>query len=397
MCKTLALLSGKGGSGKTTLALSMATLLSSCGIKVLLIDCDLSTNGATYFYEERLAAERNRVTSFYDLLCGNSKNKKRGIEISASYHFMPSITQISNHEIQKDVDIGRNLSLVWGEVSQKYDVVLFDCQAGYTEVLKVILPVTDISLIVMETDSISSAAIRSLYLKIGDIINEKKLYQVFNKASQEEYDIYSKVSGGTVFTNLDTILFDWKIRKAFAVSQIPDLENTSANYGTQIYNLCKLLFANPEIQKKLGEFEIKLKLQMYRQKETETLEKIDSLGKQMKKKRQSVSRRYIYMMLLVCTIISCVVFAVGISNYNGVEKTTLYMLLPIVISAGSLLISGMSVIDSTKDKDLDTMEMRSLEKALIETREQIECIQHSIVQKAKRIEGAVRKYKRDTL
>ena len=43
MSKILALLSGKGGSGKTTLALSMASMLSNCGIRVLLVDCDLST------------------------------------------------------------------------------------------------------------------------------------------------------------------------------------------------------------------------------------------------------------------------------------------------------------------------------------------------------------------
>ena len=44
---------GENGSGKTTLALSMASLLSRCGIKTLLVDCDLSTNGATYFYEDK--------------------------------------------------------------------------------------------------------------------------------------------------------------------------------------------------------------------------------------------------------------------------------------------------------------------------------------------------------
>lgn len=49
MSTAIAFLSGKGGSGKTTLALSMADLMSKCKIKTLLIDCDLSTNGATYF------------------------------------------------------------------------------------------------------------------------------------------------------------------------------------------------------------------------------------------------------------------------------------------------------------------------------------------------------------
>lgn len=61
MCKTVSFLSGKGGSGKTTLALSMASMLSRFGIKVLLIDCDLSTNGATYFYEEKLSSKKNQI------------------------------------------------------------------------------------------------------------------------------------------------------------------------------------------------------------------------------------------------------------------------------------------------------------------------------------------------
>ena len=34
MSKVLALLSGKGGSGKTTLALSIASMLSNCCLKV---------------------------------------------------------------------------------------------------------------------------------------------------------------------------------------------------------------------------------------------------------------------------------------------------------------------------------------------------------------------------
>lgn len=68
MSTSIAFLSGKGGSGKTTLALSMADLLSRCGIRTLLVDCDMSTNGATYFYESLFADQRkpisNSVASF---------------------------------------------------------------------------------------------------------------------------------------------------------------------------------------------------------------------------------------------------------------------------------------------------------------------------------------------
>ena len=51
MSTSIALMSGKGGSGKTSLALTIASILSECDIKVLMIDCDMATNGATYFFE----------------------------------------------------------------------------------------------------------------------------------------------------------------------------------------------------------------------------------------------------------------------------------------------------------------------------------------------------------
>ena len=45
MAKSIAFISGKGGSGKTTLALSIASMLANAGLKILYIDCDMATNG----------------------------------------------------------------------------------------------------------------------------------------------------------------------------------------------------------------------------------------------------------------------------------------------------------------------------------------------------------------
>lgn len=251
MSKILALLSGKGGSGKTTLALSMASMLSNCDIRVLLIDCDLSTNGATYFYENRLSEYNRNIISFYKIIFGFKSGEDQLININKNMDFMPSIVQITkkNTETYSYKENAQDvLKEIKSNYSKKYDVIILDCQAGYTDTLKVILPIVDINLVVMEADAISSASIRSLYLKIGDFLNEKKVYQIFNKATDEEHKIYSKISGGTVFTNIETVKFDWKIRKAFSVAEIPDMEKTSANYGMQIYNICKILFKEESIQ-----------------------------------------------------------------------------------------------------------------------------------------------------
>lgn len=299
MSKVLALLSGKGGSGKTTLALSIASMLSNCGIKVLLIDCDLSTNGATYFYENKLAEYNENVNSFYKVIYEESNKfiissndsihglvfktnieNENLIKINSYMDFMPSIVQISKENTESysfnERDIAK-LKEFKAHYKTKYEIIIFDCQAGYTDILKLILPIVDINLVVMEADAISSSSIRSLYLKIGDFINEKKVYQVFNKATDEEYQIYSKISGGTVFTNIETVMFDWKIRKAFSVAEIPDMENTSADFGEQIFNICKILFKEKGIQSKLSKYETVIALKKNIDEQTKIKQKIESL------------------------------------------------------------------------------------------------------------------------
>lgn len=319
MIKTLALLSGKGGSGKTTMALSMATMLSKCGIKVLLVDCDLSTNGATYFYESKLINDsKTHIISFYDILYNNYNYDlicNSGIKINSYFDFIPSVSQITEENTitfscQFEKETG--WKQFYKKIYSKYDIVLFDCQAGYTDMLKLILPEIDSCLFVMEADAISSSAIRSLYLKIGSVISSKKVYQVFNKATPEEYEIYSKLSGGTVFTNIETVTFDWKIRKAFSIVQVPDLDNTSAQYWEQIYNICKTLFLDETVQKHIQKFNIQLKML----KSLEEEEKIqrEMLALKNEKRMNKKTDFIIYIITIAVTMSMIFTFYLAIKN-----------------------------------------------------------------------------------
>lgn len=260
MSTAIAILSGKGGSGKTTLALSIADLLCRCEVKTLLVDCDLSTNGATYFYESKLNAkdktEQSILLSFeYLLNFDNSMDKLLPLKIREGLDFVPSVLNISDqHPIgieelgSCDTALYLQKFVEWAQ--KNYEVVLFDCQAGYVEFLPMLLPLMNVDLFVMEADSISASAIRSLHLKIGKFFGRARLYQVFNKATSVEYDIYSKIVG-TFFTNIGTLLFDWKIRQAFSRSQVPDLENVSAQYGSDLCNICKIILTENAIREKL--------------------------------------------------------------------------------------------------------------------------------------------------
>lgn len=365
MSKILALLSGKGGSGKTTLALSIASMMSNCGINVLLVDCDLCTNGATYFYENRLAEQNGTIVSFYELIFNtNNVKNEHLIRINDFMDFMPSILQITKKNTnsytynEKDVGI---LDRFKEDFVTKYDVILFDCQAGYTDILKLVLPIVDINLFVMEADAISSSAIRSLYLKIGDYLNEKKVYQVFNKATDEEYEIYSKLSGGTVFTNIETVMFDWKIRKAFSIAEIPDMENTSASYGVQIYNISKILFKEQDIQNKLHKYEVVIELNKNLEEEKSLKQKIELLKSDRPYSKNKIIRVMFaglvgFIVTMLATMFYEMVNQRVLSNYTNTSVLLLLVLILMVIPVSGMFISVMDMSKERRNryKEVDT-------------------------------------------
>ena len=318
MSTAIAFLSGKGGSGKTTLALSMADLMSKCKIKTLLIDCDLSTNGATYFFESNLRSRSSReecaIYSFFDFLrLPEEVQVVLPTIINNSFHFLPSVVDIvdSNqqplesialHSYQLTSKLKHMLSMTEGN----YDVVLFDCQAGYTELLPDLLPLMDVDVFVLEADSISASAMRNLHLKIGNSFGHAKLFQVFNKASEEEFEVYSKIVG-TFFTNIGTLLFDWKIRQAFSRSQIPGLESVSAKYSSDLLQICKVVLNDTENQKRLNTFSAYLQ---YRQLDEERRSLEEKLAKSIRNPYALLKKRpqvWLSAMLLSVTVMGMLI------------------------------------------------------------------------------------------
>lgn len=355
MSKILALLSGKGGSGKTTLALSMASMLSNCGIKVLLVDCDLSTNGATYFYEDKLDEYRGNINSFYNILFKLSKEREQVININKYMDFMPSIVQITKENTETYSYNKMNQEILHNfkdNYKNQYDIIILDCQAGYADVLRVILPIVDINLVIMEADAISSAAIRSLYLKIGRFLNEKNIYQVFNKATDEEYEIYSKLSGGTVFTNIETVIFDWKIRKAFSIAEIPDMENASANYGVQIYNICKTLFKENNLQDKLNKYGLRIELNKKLEEEKQLEKKINAIYEERNTSKNKFYKMILSMFACAMATITCYLFYEMINQKvlaNSME-TSFFLIAIFIIT---MMVFSMGVfwfLDISKDR-----------------------------------------------
>lgn len=261
MAEILTLLSGKGGSGKTTLALSLTKLLLECNLKVLLIDGDLATNGATYFFESKY---NMAIQTTNDILL--SKQDLPRLEVQKDFHFIPTNTHFPySNSKNSSYDYETFINYV-SLMEKEYDIVICDCQAGYSKILESILKISNVNLIVMEPDAISSSSVRVLYAQVSNLLESSKTYQIFNKITTEENKIYDKVFAGTIFTSLPSIMFNWDVRKAFAYSQVPELVTTNVEFGKNVYEVAKILFPKLIIQLKTYEEMVLL----FEQEELET-------------------------------------------------------------------------------------------------------------------------------
>lgn len=239
--KYLSIISGKGGAGKTIIALSLSKVLAELELKVLLIDCDLSTHGASYFYENEFETNRKKALSVQSIL-NNLEIKNEPITISDKFSFIPSTLDATNTRYENP----ENFHYYFNRVKENYDIIIFDCQAGYSTISKSIVELSDKNLLVLEADSVSSSALRVLYLQIGNVMTNKNTWQIFNKLSEEERIVYNKIIGGTLFPNLPPIPFDWKVRAAFSLGQIPSIDSKDSAYGLAILRLAKQIFNQHE-------------------------------------------------------------------------------------------------------------------------------------------------------
>ena len=261
MAESLAIISGKGGSGKTTLAISLAQLLSSCGKRVLLVDCDMSTHGATYFFESMLS-NKNRYFTVIGLLFDNSNSINDGMEflnVSDNVWFLPSCVNFPS----KSIPFSKAEKFRWYTFNddiikkKEFDVVIYDCQAGYSMITEMVTKKTNKNLAVIEADAISASSLRVLYAQLSENLDRGNTYQIFNKITQEEQDVYTKLIHGTLFTNLSPILFDWNVRKAFITNELPEINASNPILTNSVYNLAFDLF--PNYKNEMREFLVKIK------------------------------------------------------------------------------------------------------------------------------------------
>lgn len=228
--KVIAFLSGKGGSGKTTAAIAIAKLLADMGFKTLLIDFDLATNGASYFFKsqfprtskgiwEYLAAEDEPFNLIVEL----------PIQVADNLLFVASRTNLNKKGLSYDTVMYDNEWLQKHVLKPLYDYaiaenivyVLIDCQAGYAISSAAAAEVSERAIVVTEADAISSDAAENLLIQMGQSLPDERRYLV-NKIDVRDAETYRNMRHVFQAMNrLPPLPFDFYVRNAFGARQIP--------------------------------------------------------------------------------------------------------------------------------------------------------------------------------
>ena len=124
--RILAIANQKGGVGKTTTTINLATALAAVGRRVLVFDCDPQGNATTSFGIDRKQVKQ----SSYDVLINRATIAEAVVEAGIPRLFVvPSAVDLSAAELELVAVEGREYRLrdAFDGINEGFDYILIDC------------------------------------------------------------------------------------------------------------------------------------------------------------------------------------------------------------------------------------------------------------------------------
>lgn len=189
--RTISITGGKGGVGKTSIALKMAKLLAKADFKVLLIDCDTNLSNTAV----KLGLP---VTDYFMDLVTAKRSFEDCLHIDGNFHLLSACN--GNVELfERDLEFDRLLIDVISAHERDYDYILLDCPAGLTKTSLTLNAYSDQRVIVVTPDRASITDSYSLMKILNTRYGVNENHLLVNKVSSlAQYQRMVRTLGETV-------------------------------------------------------------------------------------------------------------------------------------------------------------------------------------------------------
>ncbi|WP_013320523.1 AAA family ATPase [Gloeothece verrucosa] len=364
--KVIAFISGKGGSGKTTITIATTQLLTDIQQSCLLVDCDLTTNGCSYFFQEKLKEKAaNGIWEILELQLKESdavaaQAKELPIGITDKFYFAASRKVYQNKELPTYESLSQKLERIsevfkglkeWAS-EQNINYILLDCQAGYSYTMQVAITNLDADklVIVVEPDAITKDAAKNTINQLSNSFRKSGFnfppeLRLVNKLTISELEMYVDMQKRETVLEWQDLLpplsFDPQVRNAFANKRLPiDVQKPSVLLFALVRTL-KHIF--PEIRKTIEDYElnkVNILFEKY-QKEVKDLEKekkqleqqqVDIKTRKLLIRNKSVrniilASAFLIIWILICVLILSINKTLGIKIGLGIIFIVIILLI----------------------------------------------------------------------
>lgn len=214
MGEVIAIVSGKGGVGKTTLTANLGLALAELKKSVLLIDADIAMSNLSL-----LIGLDNPPITLHDVLLGSSAAQDAIYEGPKGISLIPSGLSISNYQ---RVDVERLVSIV-KSLQNGYDYILIDAPAGIDKNVISVISASSEVLLVTEPTAPSVADVFKAKI-VAERLNQKVMGVVVNKVSGVKGEITEKeIMKMLELPSLGRIPYAEDIRESFLLKKITPL------------------------------------------------------------------------------------------------------------------------------------------------------------------------------
>lgn len=211
MARVIAVASGKGGTGKTTITANLGIALAKLGQKVLLIDADVAMANLSLI----LGMQSSPIT-LHDVLLGEAQVHDAIYDGPEGVRFIPSGLSLDNY---KRVDSER-LSGIVSQLTEEYDFILLDVAAGIEKnVLSALSASQETLMVTMPTSPAIADALKTKI--VAQRLGSKVIGVVINFVMNEKGEITkNEISSMLELPVYGNVPFDPEVRKSFMQEKV---------------------------------------------------------------------------------------------------------------------------------------------------------------------------------